>query len=73
VTGNSTDFTVPGDTDFREGFSIQLSRSREEASDPSRAMMRQIAGSFEQYEKARLVRKLHEARDRKIAAGQLRP
>jgi hypothetical protein len=36
-------------------------------------MMRQIAGSFEQYEKARLVRKLHEARDRKIAAGQLRP
>jgi hypothetical protein len=49
LTGNSTDFTLPGDTDFREGFSIQLSRSREEASDPSRAMMRQIAGSFEQY------------------------
>jgi DNA invertase Pin-like site-specific DNA recombinase len=38
-----------------------------EASDPSRVMMRQIAGSFAQYEKARLVRKLREARDRKKA------
>jgi DNA invertase Pin-like site-specific DNA recombinase len=35
-----------------------------EASDPSRIMMRQIAGSFAQYEKARLVRKLREARER---------
>lgn len=38
-----------------------------EASDPSRIMMRQIAGSFAQYEKARLVRKLREARERKKA------
>ena len=32
--------------------------------DPSRTMMRQIAGSFAQYEKARLVGKLRAARDR---------
>jgi DNA invertase Pin-like site-specific DNA recombinase len=38
-----------------------------EAADPSRVMMRQIAGSFAQYEKARLVRKLREARERKKA------
>jgi DNA invertase Pin-like site-specific DNA recombinase len=35
-----------------------------EATDPSRIMMRQIAGSFAQYEKARRVRKLREARER---------
>jgi DNA invertase Pin-like site-specific DNA recombinase len=35
--------------------------------DPSRVMMRQIAGSFAQYEKARLVAKLKAARDRKRA------
>ena len=35
-----------------------------EATDPSRIMMRQIAGSFAQYEKARLVKKLREARER---------
>jgi DNA invertase Pin-like site-specific DNA recombinase len=34
-------------------------------SDPSRTMMRQIAGAFHQYEKARLVAKLKAARDRK--------
>jgi hypothetical protein len=34
---------------------------------PSRVMMRQIAGAFHQYEKARLVAKLKAARDR--AAG----
>jgi DNA invertase Pin-like site-specific DNA recombinase len=34
-------------------------------SDPSRVMMRQIAGAFHQYEKARLVAKLKGARDRK--------
>jgi DNA invertase Pin-like site-specific DNA recombinase len=39
-----------------------------EATDPSRIMMRQIAGSFAQYEKARLVRKLRDARERKKAA-----
>jgi DNA invertase Pin-like site-specific DNA recombinase len=33
--------------------------------DPSRIMMRQIAGSFAQYEKARLVDKLRKARERK--------
>src|SRR5690348_17017161 len=40
-----------------------------EASDPSRIMMRQIAGSFAQYEKARLVRKLREARERSGKLG----
>jgi DNA invertase Pin-like site-specific DNA recombinase len=38
-----------------------------DGSDPSRTMMRQIAGSFAQYEKARLVAKLKAARDRKKA------
>jgi DNA invertase Pin-like site-specific DNA recombinase len=38
-----------------------------DSSDPSRTMMRQIAGSFAQYEKARLVAKLKAARDRKKA------
>jgi DNA invertase Pin-like site-specific DNA recombinase len=33
--------------------------------DPSRNMMRQIAGAFAEYEKARLVGKLKHARDRK--------
>jgi DNA invertase Pin-like site-specific DNA recombinase len=32
-------------------------------------MMRQIAGAFHQYEKARLVAKLKAARDRKRAEG----
>jgi hypothetical protein len=36
-----------------------------DSSDPSRVMMRQIAGAFHQYEKARLVAKLKVARDRK--------
>jgi len=40
-----------------------------DGSDPSRVMMRQIAGAFHQYEKARLVAKLKGARDRKRAAG----
>jgi DNA invertase Pin-like site-specific DNA recombinase len=35
-----------------------------DTSDPSRVMMRQIAGSFAQYEKARLVTKLRAARER---------
>jgi hypothetical protein len=35
-----------------------------ETADPSRVMMRQIAGSFSQYEKARLVLKLRGARER---------
>jgi len=38
-----------------------------DSSDPSRTMMRQIAGSFAEYEKARLVAKLKGARDRKRA------
>ena len=37
--------------------------------DPSRIMMRQIAGSFAQYEKNRLVRKLREARERSGLLG----
>lgn len=40
-----------------------------DSSDPSRVMMRQIAGAFHQYEKARLVAKLKVARDRKRTAG----
>jgi DNA invertase Pin-like site-specific DNA recombinase len=36
-----------------------------DTSDPSRIMMRQIAGSFSQFEKARLVSKLRVARERK--------
>jgi DNA invertase Pin-like site-specific DNA recombinase len=35
-----------------------------DTSDPSRVMMRQIAGSFAQYEKTRLVTKLRGARER---------
>ena len=41
-----------------------------DSTDPSRKMMRQIAGSFAEYEKARLVAKLKAARDRKIASGE---
>jgi DNA invertase Pin-like site-specific DNA recombinase len=46
-----------------------------EATDPSRIMMRQIAGSFAQYEKARLGKKLREARERlgKLGAGSRMP
>ncbi|MGY3531439.1 recombinase family protein [Bradyrhizobium sp. USDA 4452] len=40
-----------------------------DSSDPSRVMMRQIAGAFHQCEKARLVAKLKVARDRKRAEG----
>jgi DNA invertase Pin-like site-specific DNA recombinase len=40
-----------------------------DSSDPSRKMMRQIAGSFAEYEKARLVAKLKAARKRKRAAA----
>jgi DNA invertase Pin-like site-specific DNA recombinase len=36
-----------------------------ETDDPAKVMMRQIAGAFAQYEKARLVAKLRGARDRK--------
>ena len=39
-----------------------------ETTDPSRIMMRQIAGAFAQYEKARLIGKLKAARDRKSEA-----
>jgi DNA invertase Pin-like site-specific DNA recombinase len=38
--------------------------ARTDSSDPSRVMMRQIAGAFHQYEKARLVAKLRAARQR---------
>jgi DNA invertase Pin-like site-specific DNA recombinase len=40
-----------------------------DTSDPSRVMMRQIAGSFAQYEKTRLVAKLRAARERKRAVA----
>jgi DNA invertase Pin-like site-specific DNA recombinase len=36
-----------------------------DSSDPSRKIMRQIAGAFHEYEKARLVAKLKAARERK--------
>lgn len=39
-----------------------------ETDDPAKIMMRQIAGAFAQYEKARLIAKLRGARDRKSAA-----
>ena len=38
-----------------------------QSDDPAKVMMRQIAGAFAQYEKARLVQKLRAARDRKRA------
>jgi hypothetical protein len=38
-----------------------------DTSDPSRVIMRQIVGSFHEYEKARLVAKLKAARDAKKA------
>ena len=38
-------------------------------SDPSKVMMRQIAGAFSQYEKAKLVQKLADARARRRATG----
>jgi DNA invertase Pin-like site-specific DNA recombinase len=41
-----------------------------DTSDPSRVMMRQIAGSFARYEKSRLVSKLRAARERKRAQGK---
>jgi hypothetical protein len=42
-----------------------------DTSDPSRVMMRQIAGSFSQYEKTRLVTKLRVARERvRVAQGK---
>jgi DNA invertase Pin-like site-specific DNA recombinase len=40
-----------------------------DSGDPSRKMMRQIAGSFAEYEKARLVAKLRVARERKRTAS----
>jgi DNA invertase Pin-like site-specific DNA recombinase len=40
-----------------------------DSTDPSRKMMRQIAGAFHEYEKARLVAKLRAARERKRASG----
>ncbi len=40
-----------------------------DSSDPSRKMMRQIAGAFHEYEKARLVAKLKVARERKRAVA----
>jgi DNA invertase Pin-like site-specific DNA recombinase len=40
-----------------------------ETSDPSRVMIRQVAATFSQFEKARLVAKLRGARDRKSATA----
>jgi DNA invertase Pin-like site-specific DNA recombinase len=40
-----------------------------DTSDPSRVMMRQIAGAFAQYEKARLVARLRRAREMKGQVG----
>lgn len=51
---------------IRRGMRVLTSNGDDltDSSDPSRKMMRQIAGSFAEYEKARLVRKLREARER---------
>jgi DNA invertase Pin-like site-specific DNA recombinase len=46
---------------------VQHTVDMPDSTDPSRKMMRQIAGSFHEYEKARLVAKLKAARDRKRA------
>src|SRR5215207_4858328 len=40
-----------------------------DSTDPSRKMMRQIAGAFHEYEKARLVAKLRAARERQRATA----
>jgi DNA invertase Pin-like site-specific DNA recombinase len=40
-----------------------------DSTDPARKMMRQVAGAFAEYEKARLVAKLKAARDRKRSMG----
>jgi DNA invertase Pin-like site-specific DNA recombinase len=40
-----------------------------DSTDPARKMMRQVAGAFAEYEKARLVAKLKAVRDRKRALG----
>jgi DNA invertase Pin-like site-specific DNA recombinase len=40
-----------------------------DSSDPTRVMMRQIAGAFHQYEKSRLVNRLRVARERKRKEG----
>jgi DNA invertase Pin-like site-specific DNA recombinase len=54
---------------IRRGMTVMTASGDDltDGSDPSRTMMRQIAGSFAQYEKARLVAKLKQARDRKKA------
>ena len=44
-----------------------------DTSDPSRVMMRQIAGAFAQYEKARLVARLRRAREIKGKMGGRKP
>jgi DNA invertase Pin-like site-specific DNA recombinase len=44
-----------------------------DTSDPSRVMMRQIAGAFAQYEKARLVARLRRAREVKGKLGGRKP
>jgi DNA invertase Pin-like site-specific DNA recombinase len=44
-----------------------------DTSDPSRVMMRQIAGAFAQYEKARLVARLRRAREVKGKMGGRKP
>ena len=44
-----------------------------DTSDPSRVMMRQIAGAFAQYEKARLVARLRRAREIKGKLGGRKP
>jgi DNA invertase Pin-like site-specific DNA recombinase len=41
-----------------------------ESDDPTRKLMRQVAGAFAEYERARLVAKLRHARDRKRDRGE---
>ena len=48
-------------------------RRGSDTSDPSRVMMRQIAGAFAQYEKARLVARLKRAREVKGKLGGRKP
>jgi hypothetical protein len=57
---------VPGDTDFREGFSIQLLPPCIAESTPTAVLARQVRGAIAKFDKATAVA----ARDRKIAAGE---
>jgi DNA invertase Pin-like site-specific DNA recombinase len=53
----------------KRGISLLTTHGDDLTDDEGRVMMRQIAGSFAEYEKRRLVRKLREARERSGKRG----